>query len=113
MANKKSNKKKVQAKAEPKAATTQVAKAEPKKAAAPAKKASKPKKTGKPGIFSRVKSYLGSVRSEMKRVVWPTKQELINYSVAVCASLIVVGVIIALLDAVIGTGLVAFAGLRG
>lgn len=113
MANKKSNKKKVQAKAEPKAATTQVAKAESRKAAAPAKKASKPKKAGKPGIFSRVKSYLGSVRSEMKRVVWPTKQELINYSVAVCASLIVVGVIIALLDAVIGTGLVAFAGLRG
>ena len=112
MANKKSNKKKVQAKEESKASTA-VAKAESKKAAAPAKKASKPKKAGKPGIFARVKNYFASVRSEMKRVVWPTKKELINYSVAVCASLIVVGVIIAVLDAVIGTGLVAFAGLRG
>ena len=51
MANKKSNKKKVQAMGQSTAATTQVAKAEPKKAAAPAKKASKPKKAGKPGIF--------------------------------------------------------------
>ena len=114
MANKKSSKKKVQTKAETPAASARVAKAEPKKAAAPAKKAVKVKKTsGKPGVFTRIKTYLGSVRSEMKRVVWPTKKELINYSVAVCASLVVVGVIIALLDAVIGGGLVLFAGLRG
>lgn len=75
---------------------------------AKAKKADK-----KPGIFARPKAYLSSVRSEMKRVVWPTKKELVNYTIAVCASLIVVGVVIALLDAIIGTGLVAFAGLRG
>ena len=49
----------------------------------------------------------------MKRCVWPTKKELINYSVAVCVSLIVVGVAIALVDAVISQGLVLFAGLRG
>lgn len=67
----------------------------------------------KPGFFSRSKAYLSSVRSEMKRVVWPTKKELINYTIAVCASLVVVGVVIALLDAVIGGGLVAFANLRG
>ena len=113
MANKKSSKKKVQPKTDAQAATAQVAKAEPKKVA-PAKKAVKAKKSsGKSGIFARVKNYLGSVRSEMKRVVWPTKKELINYSVAVCASLVVVGVVIALLDAVIGGGLVLFAGLRG
>ena len=114
MANKKSNKKKVQTKEEPKAASTQVAKAEPKKASAPAKKAAKAKKnSGKPGVLARAKSYLSSVRSEMKRVVWPTKKELVNYSVAVCASLVVVGIVIALLDAVISGGLVLFAGLRG
>lgn len=67
----------------------------------------------KPSIFSRAKAYLRSVRSEMKRVVWPTKKELVNYTVAVCASLVVVGVVIAILDAIIGGGLVVFAGLRG
>ena len=49
----------------------------------------------------------------MKRVVWPTKKELVNYSVVVCVSLVVVGVAIALLDLVIGEGLVLFSGLRG
>lgn len=77
-------------------------------------KKSAQKKTGKkPGLIARGKAYLASVRSEMKRVVWPTKNELVNYTVAVCASLIVVGVAIALLDLVIGQGLVLFASLRG
>lgn len=82
-----------------------------KKDATPDKKSIK--KAKKPGVFTRIKKYFGSVRSEMKRCVWPTKKELINYSVAVCVSLIVVGVAIALVDAVISQGLVLFAGLRG
>ena len=61
----------------------------------------------KPGLIARGKAYMASVRSEMKRVVWPTKNELVNYTVAVCASLI------AVLDLVISEGLVLFAGLRG
>ena len=123
MANKKSTKKKAQQKTEPSAAASNqaskpvskkaVAKAAPKKETAPVKKVDKAKKTAKPGPFKRLSAYLKSVRSEMKRVVWPTRKELINYSVAVCASLIVVGVVIALLDLVIGEGLVLFSGLRG
>ncbi|MBS6598513.1 MAG: preprotein translocase subunit SecE, partial [Collinsella sp.] len=54
-----------------------------------------------------------SVKSEMKRVTWPDKKELVNYSVVVCASLIVVGVVIALLDAGFGEALALFSGLRG
>ena len=52
-------------------------------------------------------------KSEMKRVTWPDKKELVNYSVVVCASLIVVGVVIALLDAGFGEALALFSGLRG
>lgn len=120
MANKKSKKKKVTTPESNTSASTQVAaqpkKADSKKAAkndvTSTKKLAKEKKNKKPGFFARVKNYFASVRSEMKRVVWPTKQELINYTVAVCASLIVVGVVIAVLDAVIGQGLVLFSGLR-
>lgn len=118
MANKKSCKKKAAEVSESKAAPVAASKAPTKKAVAaklapkPAKKASK-SKSEKPGFFARTKSYFTSVRSEMKRVVWPSKKDLLNYSVAVCVSLIVVGVVIALLDAVIGQGLVLFAGLRG
>lgn len=77
------------------------------------KKSAQKKTEKKPGLIARGKAYLASVRSEMRRVVWPTKNELVNYTVAVCASLIVVGVAIALLDLVIGQGLVLFASLRG
>lgn len=81
------------------------------------KKSTKPAKAKKsdkkPGLIARGKAYMASVRSEMKRVVWPSKSELVNYTVAVCASLIVVGVAIAVLDLIIGEGLVLFAGLRG
>ena len=120
MANKKSKKKKVTTPESNTSASTQAA-AQPKKTdskksakndVTSTKKLAKEKKNKKPGFFARVKNYFASVRSEMKRVVWPTKQELINYTVAVCASLIVVGVVIAVLDAVIGQGLVLFSGLR-
>ncbi|MFR3924165.1 MAG: preprotein translocase subunit SecE [Collinsella sp.] len=57
--------------------------------------------------------YFASVKSEMKRVTWPDKKELVNYSVVVCASLIVVGVVIALLDAGFSEALALFSGLRG
>lgn len=118
MANKKSSKKKTAEVSESKAAPVAASKAPTKKAAAsrqaptPAKKASK-NKSDKPGFFARTKAYFTSVRSEMKRVVWPSKKDLVNYSVTVCVSLVVIGVVIALLDAVIGQGLVLFAGLRG
>ena len=118
MANKKSNKKKAADAAASQAAPATTTKKQAKKAeAASAKKDASTKKAkaknAKPGFFARVKAYFASVRSEMKRVVWPTKKELLNYSLAVCASLVVVGVAIALLDVVIGEGLVLFAGLRG
>lgn len=76
-------------------------------------KAAKAKKNEKPGFFARTKKYFASVKSEMKRVTWPDKKELVNYSVVVCASLIVVGVVIALLDAGFGEALALFSGLRG
>ena len=73
----------------------------------------KSKKNEKPGFFARTKKYFASVKSEMKRVTWPDKKELVNYSVVVCASLVVVGVVIALLDAGFGEALALFSGLRG
>ena len=108
MANKKSKKKATKAHEAPVAAQ----KADKSKAIK-AKEKAKAKKNAKPGMIARAKKYLGSVRSEMKRVTWPSKQELINYSLAVCASLIVVGIVIAGLDMLISEGLVLFSGLRG
>lgn len=82
-------------------------KSEPK----PEKKEKKPEK--KPGVFHRLRNYLGDVRSEMRRVVWPSKEELKSYSVAIVAMLIVFGVVIWLVDSGIVAALVGYTGLRG
>ncbi len=90
-----------------KAASKTPAKAEKKPEAKPEKASNK-----KPGVFKRLRNYLGAVRSEMRRVVWPSKAELKSYSVAIIAMLIVFGVIIWLVDSGIVAALVGYTGLR-
>jgi len=48
----------------------------------------KPAKPGKPNIFARLGQYFRDVRSEMKRVVWPQRPEIINSSIVVVVTLI-------------------------
>lgn len=76
-------------------------------------KKSEKKTDKKPGIFRRLLNYLGDVRSEMRRVVWPSKEELKSYSVTIIAMLIVFGVVIWLVDSGIVAALVGYTGLRG
>ena len=65
------------------------------------------------GIIARTRGYFSDVRGEMRRVTWPGRTELTNYSVAVVAMLIVFGVAVWLVDTGFVAGLVAFTGLRG
>lgn len=67
----------------------------------------------KTGIVARTKAYFGAVRAEMRRVTWPSRTELTNYSVAVIAMLIVFGVAVWLVDTGFVAGLVALTSLRG
>ena len=85
-----------------------VAKTEKKPEKKPEKKSDK-----KPGVFRRLLNYLGEVRSEMRRVVWPSKEELKSYSSAIIVMLIIFGVIIWLVDSGIVAVLVGYTGLRG
>lgn len=80
----------------------------------PEKRTEKKKdKNKKPNIFRRFLNYLGDVRSEMKRVVWPSKSELKSYSVAIIVMLVIFGVLIWLVDSGIVAILVGYTGLRG
>ena len=81
-------------------------KAEPAKAKAPAKKA----EAKKPG---KVRAWFSDVKSEMKRVVWPSKRELKNYAGAVIVMLIVFCVAVWLVDTGVVAALVGYSGLRG
>ena len=79
----------------------------------PEKKVEKKKADKKLGIFRRLLNYLGDVKSEMRRVVWQSKEELKSYSVAIIAMLIVFGIVIWLVDSGIVAALVGYTGLRG
>jgi preprotein translocase subunit SecE len=62
-------------------------------------------KNAKPGFFERVKNFFKGIGKsfknmyhELKKVTWPTKKELLNYSVVVFVFMIVMGVIIGVID---------------
>lgn len=64
-------------------------------------------------FLGRTRRYFHDVRTEMNRVVWPSKTELTNYSTAVIAMLIIFGVVVWLVDTGFVAVLVGFTGLRG
>ena len=70
-----------------------------------AKAAENTNKSAKPGFGARVTDFFKGIGKsfknmyhELKKVTWPTKKELINYSVVVFVFLIVMGVIIGVID---------------
>ena len=44
--------------------------------------------------------FVREVRSELRKVVWPTKKELVNYTIAVFIAVILISVIIGIVDTV-------------
>ena len=67
-----------------------------------AKKEKKSDKNAKPGFFARVGKWLRDMKSELKKVQWPTRKQTINNTLIVIACVIVVGAFIALFDFVAG-----------
>lgn len=52
----------------------------------------------KDGFFARILKYFRATKSEFKKVVWPTRSQLINNTCIVIMALAVVGLIIFGLD---------------
>ncbi len=74
-----------------------------------AEKTEKAKKNAQPGKLNKILQWFATLPQriakpfknmyyELKKVTWPTKQKLINYSVIVLAFMLVMGVVIGLLD---------------
>lgn len=59
-------------------------------------------KNKKPGFFARVGKWLRDMKSELKKVQWPTRKQTVNNTLIVIACVIVVGIFIALFDFVAG-----------
>ena len=65
----------------------------------------------KPGFFARISRSLREIRGEMKKVVWPSKKQVINNTLVVMAAVAISAVFIGGLDSLLG--LVVRFALRG
>lgn len=50
-------------------------------------------------FFKKIGVSFREMAAELKKVVWPTKKELINYSLVVLAFMVAMGIVIGLIDA--------------
>ena len=66
--------------------------------------------TDKPSFFERIRIYYGEVRVELSKVVWPTKEEVKNYTVVVLVSSAIISLILAGWDWFLGSVLEAIFG---
>ena len=60
------------------------------------KKAAKPEK--KAGLWARFRAFIKNVRTEMHRVTWPTRQDVVRWSGVVVVALIFFGLYVFVLD---------------
>ncbi len=57
----------------------------------------------KEGLVTRVKKGAKATKSELKKVVWPTRKQLVNNTLIVIAAVVVIGLIIFGLDSLFTT----------
>ncbi len=67
-----------------------------------AQKDKKSEKKSQPSAFDRFGRWLRELKSELKKVQWPSKKQTVNNTVIVIACVLVVGVFIWLFDFVAG-----------
>lgn len=59
-------------------------------------------KEKKPGFFARISRSFRDIRGEMKKVVWPTKKQVVNNTLVVMAAVAISAVFIGGLDSILG-----------
>ncbi len=62
------------------------------------------------GLFARIALFVRQVVAELKKVVSPTRSELMTYTAVVLVFVVVVMIFVSVLDFVIGRGVLALFG---
>ena len=65
------------------------------------------------GIYEKTKIFLGEVRTEMSKVVWPTREQVKSYTITVLVASVVIASLIGLWDVVLGWGIDQLFNLTG
>ena len=68
--------------------------------------------TKKPNIFKRIGTYFKEVFSETKKLTWPSKKEVIQYTLAVIAFVGLMALIMWVLDLAFSNGVSALASIK-
>ncbi|MEG0770378.1 MAG: preprotein translocase subunit SecE [Clostridia bacterium] len=69
------------------------------------KKAEKKPEKKKVSIITRISNYFRESKSEFKKIVWPSKKQIINNSLIVFAGIIIAGLAISAMDYIFTTGI--------
>ncbi|TCO65304.1 preprotein translocase subunit SecE [Actinocrispum wychmicini] len=64
----------------------------------------------RPGLFTRLFRFLREVVAELRKVIWPTRKQMVGYTLVVLVFLAVMTAVIAGLDVGIGKGVFAIFG---
>ncbi|NLK69707.1 MAG: preprotein translocase subunit SecE [Clostridiaceae bacterium] len=56
----------------------------------------------KPNVFNRFTKFVKEIRNELKKVIWPTKSQLINYTLTVVFVCLLIGAVVWIFDALFG-----------
>ena len=59
-------------------------------------------------MFEKVKAFVKEVRIELKKVTWPSRSELTNYTTVVLFVVLIMSVFIGLIDKILGLFLEIF-----
>lgn len=78
-----------------------------------AKKNKMPEKKKNPGMMQRLSRFVREIKSELKKVAWPTKNQTFNNTLVVIACVIVVGIFVWIFDWVAGLVINALLSLFG
>ncbi|MBQ8588383.1 MAG: preprotein translocase subunit SecE [Clostridia bacterium] len=54
---------------------------------------------------NKIVKFFKEVKSEMKKVVWPSKKQVVNNTLIVIAAVVIIGIIIAVFDTIFQYGL--------
>jgi preprotein translocase subunit SecE len=73
-------------------------KARPKPTAPAGRKSTKSKATERGGIFARLVNFFREVVAELRKVIWPTRKELLTYTAVVVVFLVIMVTIVGLMD---------------
>jgi preprotein translocase subunit SecE len=74
-------------------------------------KSAKQGKPAKPNIFVRFTNYLKDVRTELRRTVWPTRDEVLRSSMVVVATLVFFIVFLIVVDFIVSNAVLAVSNL--